>query len=102
MRRLNVYIGTALVGVLREKEDLWRFEYHPKWMTVLGGYDLAPSVPRAQSPHIVGSTTRPVQWYFDNLPLEKTLRQAISKEAKVKGSDAFTFSSISVRSQSVP
>ena len=30
-----------------------------------------------------------MQWYFDNLPLEKTLRQAIPKEAKVKGSDAF-------------
>lgn len=89
MRSLNVYIDTALVGVLREEEDLWRFEYDAKWVTVPDGYDLAPGLPRAQSPHIDGSTTRPVQWYFDNLLPEESLRQAISKEAKVKGADAF-------------
>lgn len=89
MRSLNVYIDTALVGVLREEEDIWRFDYDAKWMTVPDGYDLAPGLPRAQGSHIDGSTTRPVQWYFDNLLPEETLRQAISKEAKVKGSDAF-------------
>lgn len=89
MRSLNVYIDTTLVGVLREEEDLWQFEYDATWMTVPDGYDLAPGLPRAQSLHVDGSTTRPVQWFFDNLLPEETLRQAISKEAKVKGSDAF-------------
>ena len=51
MRRLNVYIGTALVGALREEEDLWRFEYDAKWITVPGGYDLAPGLPRAKPSH---------------------------------------------------
>ena len=51
MRRLNVYIGTALAGVLREEEDLWQFEYDAKWMTVPGGYDPAPGLPRALASH---------------------------------------------------
>lgn len=89
MRSLNVYIDNALVGVLREEEDLWQFEYAPTWMTAPDGYDLAPGLPRAQSAHLDGSTTRPVQWFFDNLLPEETLRQAISTEAKVKGADAF-------------
>ncbi|MGK5025483.1 HipA domain-containing protein [Janthinobacterium sp. RB2R34] len=89
MSSLNVYIDTVLVGVLREQEDLWQFEYDAKWITATQGYDLAPGLSRAQGKHIDGSTTRPVQWYFDNLLPEEMLRQAIEKEAGVKGADAF-------------
>ena len=89
MRSLIAYIDTAVVGVLREDEDLWQFEYDATWMAAPNGYDLAPGLPRAQGRHMDGGSTRPVQWYFDNLLPEETLRQAISKEARVKGSDAF-------------
>lgn len=89
MRSLNVYINTVQVGVLSEDNDIWQFAYDAEWLTAPGGYDLSPGLARAQNPHIDGSTLRPVQWYFDNLLPEEALRQAIAKEAKVPGDDAF-------------
>jgi serine/threonine-protein kinase HipA len=89
MRTLNVYVDRKLVGVLFEGEDLWRFEYDEQWATAADGFDLAPGMSRAQREHADGGTIRPVQWYFDNLLPEELLRQAISKEAGIKGDDAF-------------
>jgi serine/threonine-protein kinase HipA len=89
MRSLNVYIDRNLVGVLQEGEDLWRFEYDEKWAEAPDGFDLAPGLSRTQRAHADGGTNRPVQWYFDNLLPEELLRQAISKEAGIKGEDAF-------------
>ena len=39
--------------------------------------------------HQDGGTERPVQWYFDNLLPEEQMREAISKEARIDGDDAF-------------
>lgn len=39
--------------------------------------------------HVDGGTLRPVQWYFDNLLPEERLRETVSKEAGLKGDDAF-------------
>ena len=89
MRRLDVYIDRRPVGALHEGEDLWRFEYDPQWAASPAGFDLAPGLPRAQGMHVDGGTIRPVQWYFDNLLPEEHLRQAIFKEAGIKGEDAF-------------
>jgi serine/threonine-protein kinase HipA len=89
MRSLNVYIDRKLVGVLQEGDDLWRFEYDEQWAEAPDRFDLAPGIPRAQRAHADGGTNRPVQWYFDNLLPEELLRQAISKEAGIKGEDAF-------------
>lgn len=89
MRSLNVYIDRKLVGVLHEGEDLWCFEYDEKWAEAPDGFDLAPGLSRAQRAHVDGGTNRPVQWYFDNLLPEELLRQAITKEAGIKGEDAF-------------
>lgn len=89
MRSLNVFIDTRCVGVLHEGEDLWRFDYDALWAQAPDAFDLAPSLPRAQPTHADGGTSRPVQWYFDNLLPEELLRQAISKEAGIKGDDAF-------------
>ena len=89
MRSLNVYIDRKLVGVLQEGDDLWRLEYDEQWAGAPDGFDLAPGLPRTQRAHADGGTNRPVQWYFDNLLPEELLRQAISKEAGIKGEDAF-------------
>lgn len=89
MRELKVFIDQTLVGTLAEGEDLWVFGYDPTWAKAMDGFSLAPGLPRSQLNHIDGGTRRPVQWYFDNLLPEELLRQAISKEAGIKGEDAF-------------
>jgi serine/threonine-protein kinase HipA len=89
MRSLNVYVDSRLVGQLHEGEDLWRFEYDRSWAQSTDGFDLAPGLPRKTLEHADGGTMRPVQWFFDNLLPEELLRQAVSKEAGIKGEDAF-------------
>jgi len=89
VRSLNVYADDRLVGALHEGDDLWRFGYDPDWAAAPDGFDLAPGLPREQALHVDGGTSRPVQWFFDNLLPEELLRQAISKEAGIVGDDAF-------------
>lgn len=89
MRSLNVYVDTQLVGQLHEGEDLWRFEYDKGWTKAADGFDLSPGLPRKALEHVDGGSLRPVQWFFDNLLPEELLRQAVSKEAGIKGDDAF-------------
>jgi serine/threonine-protein kinase HipA len=89
MRHLKVYIDQRLVGTLSEGDDLWVFDYEDDWSHAAEGFDLAPGLPRSQRRHVDGGTNRPVQWYFDNLLPEELLRLAISREAGIKGEDAF-------------
>lgn len=89
MRSLNVFVDNRLVGQLHEGEDLWRFEYDKSWAQATDSFDLAPGLPRKTLEHADGGTMRPVQWFFDNLLPEELLRQAVSKEAGIKGEDAF-------------
>lgn len=89
MRTLNAYLNDQRVGTLSEGNDLWRFEYDPAWANAPGSFDLAPSLGRATQLHQDGATQRPVQWYFDNLLPEETLREALIKDAGLKGDDAF-------------
>lgn len=89
MRQLRVYVDAAPVGTLSEGEDLWRFEYDPAWSASPDAYDLSPALPRSTLLHVDGGSKRPVQWFFDNLLPEETLRLAISGEAHIKGDDAF-------------
>lgn len=89
MRSLNVYIGARLVGELFEGDDLWQLRYARSWMEASDGFDLAPGLPRQAELIMDGGTSRPVQWFFDNLLPEERLREAISKEADIKGEDAF-------------
>lgn len=89
MRSLDVFINADRVGVLHEENDIWQFEYDADWLARPDSYDLSPGLSRKTQRHIDGSSTRPVQWYFDNLLPEETLRHAISKEAQVRGDDAF-------------
>lgn len=93
-RTLIAYINDAHVGTLSAEENIWRFEYTQAWAAAASGYDLSPALPRANAEgfpriHIDGSSTRPVQWYFDNLLPEEALRTALAGEAKVAEGDAF-------------
>jgi serine/threonine-protein kinase HipA len=89
VRRLDVYLDRKLVGALHEGEDLWRFEYDTQWAAAPTDPDLSPGLPRTQRTHVDGGTIRPVQWYFDHVLPEELLRQALFKEAGIKGEDAF-------------
>lgn len=89
MRTLTVFLNDQPVGMLSEGDDLWCFAYDAQWAQSPGGFDLAPGLPRTQRVHQDGGTFRPVQWYFDNLLPEETLRETVSKEAGIKGDDAF-------------
>ena len=89
MRTLTVYLNDWQVGILAEGDGLWSFEYDPAWAASAVGFDLAPNLNRAVQRHVDGGTLRPVQWYFDNLLPEERLRDTVSKEAGLKGDDAF-------------
>ena len=89
MRSLLVYWNSSRVGVLSEGNDLWSFSYDKEWASASSGFDLAPGLSRSQLHHADGGTYRPVQWYFDNLLPEEKLRETVSKEAGLKGDDAF-------------
>jgi serine/threonine-protein kinase HipA len=89
MRTLAVWVNDQTVGWLHEGASLWRFDYDPQWVGAPGGFDLSPALPRAQLSHVDGGSTRPVQWYFDNLLPEEGLRQALSNEAGLASDDAF-------------
>ena len=89
MRVLNAWLNDQQVGTLREGEDLWQFEYTTEWMEAPKGFDLSPALSRVNGLHQDGGTLRPVQWYFDNLLPEESLREALLKESGIKGGDAF-------------
>lgn len=88
-RQLEVSVNDQLVGYISEENDLWRFEYSPRWIEAQQGFDLSPALPRAAGLHIDGASTRPVQWYFDNLLPEENLRQVLAKEAQLSSEDVF-------------
>ncbi len=90
-RALEVWSGEQLVGHLREENDIWAFEYVPEWVSSPDSYPLCPALPLEPREHVDGSSIRTVQWYFDNLLPEETLRETIAKEAKLPADDAFGF-----------
>lgn len=95
MRFLNAFLNGQLVGRISEGNDLWTFEYDAAWSAGPESFDLAPGLPRQGSVEghagLIrdGGSLRPVQWYFDNLLPEGLLREAVIKEAGLKGDDAF-------------
>lgn len=77
------------VGTLREHRNLWRFEYASAWLEHPRSFDLSPWLPRSLGNILDGSTSRPVQWYFDNLLPEDQQRARMAHDAGVRGSDDF-------------
>jgi serine/threonine-protein kinase HipA len=88
-RSLLATIDGQTVGTLQEYRNLWRFEYTPAWRGTPDGFDLSPWLPRRDGRIVDGSTSRPVQWYFDNLLPEEHLRVRIAAEANIAGNDDF-------------
>lgn len=86
-RRLHIFIHQDLVGTLHEDNDLWALAYDETWARKVDSFDLSPALPRSQLIHRDGATTRPVQWYFDNLLPEETLRELIAADARLRDKD---------------
>jgi serine/threonine-protein kinase HipA len=89
VRELICSINGIEVGRLRDRANLWSFEYAPHWIASRDGFDLAPSLPRKQGNIVDGANLRPVQWFFDNLLPEEQAREVLAKEARVMSGDAF-------------
>ncbi len=89
-RSLNVWINQTQVGVLRESNGLWAFCYSRQWLDAPLAHPLCPLLPLQAEEHFDGATTRPVQWYFDNLLPEEGQRHLIAKAAGAAIEDAFT------------
>lgn len=89
MRTLVAYLNDRRIGTLNEGNDLWNFQYDFAWAAAPDSFDLSPALPRSTLLHQDGGTERPVQWYFDNLLPEEQMREALSKEARIHGDDAF-------------
>jgi serine/threonine-protein kinase HipA len=90
-RKLCAYIDQSFVGTLFENTGVWSFQYDEAW--VKGGYELSPGLPLQQATHEDGGTTRPVQWFFDNLLPEEGARQLLMtfmKNGKTVATDAWT------------
>ena len=88
-RSLNVWINQTQVGVLRESNGLWAFSYSRQWLADPLSHALCPLLPLQAEEHFDGATTRPVQWYFDNLLPEEGQRQLIAMAAGAAIEDAF-------------
>ncbi len=88
-RELLVSVNEQLVGSLREGNDLWTFEYSADWAASPASFDLSPALRREQRMHVDGASSRPVQWYFDNLLPEEAMRTTLAREADLSAEDAF-------------
>lgn len=88
-RILNVWINEILVGVLTDENNIWSFQYAQEWLDNNNSFDLSPSLRRTKDLIVDGSSTRPVQWFFDNLLPEEGARELLSKEATTAISDIF-------------
>lgn len=90
-RTLCAYIDQSFVGTLSENTGVWSFQYDEAWVT--SGYELSPGLPLQEEAHVDGGTTRPVQWFFDNLLPEEGARQQLLtfiKDGKTVAPDAWT------------
>lgn len=85
-RLLKVYYEGEQIGSLSENNGIWQFAYAPTWQ----GFALAPYLPVQDEPLIDQSTTRPVQWFFDNLLPEEGARQLMAREVAAAQEDVFS------------
>ena len=88
-RVLRAYIGAQPTGTLRDDDGVWSFAYEQLWLDSTERYALAPGLPLQKEAIVDSSSTRPVQWYFDNLLPEEDVRALVAHDAKVDQNDAF-------------
>jgi serine/threonine-protein kinase HipA len=87
MRELIVYLDHALVGKLVEQSSIWGFEYNSSWL--VQGFGVIPGLAFVNGQQFDGATTRPVQWFFDNLLPEENARTLLASSINVEAGDAF-------------
>lgn len=88
-RYLLATLNQTEVGRLHEVAGLWRFHYAESWLTSPQRFALSPHLPLTGDPIVDGASTRPVQWYFDNLLPEEGQRVLLAADAKLDKADAF-------------
>lgn len=89
-RTLLASIDHQVIGTLHENQNIWAFEYHPDWLANADKFALSPHLSLQQGKQVDGGTTRPCQWYFDNLLPEEKVRELLASDAKLPDvSDAF-------------
>lgn len=89
-RALAIYSNAELIGRLVERAGVWELQYAHDWMVNPQGWDLGPGLPRSAGTIRDGGSKRPVQWFFDNLLPEETMRTAVAKSARIDEADAFS------------
>lgn len=87
MRELIVYLDRTHVGKLVEESSIWGFEYNADWL--IQGFNIIPGLAFVAGRQLDGATTRPVQWFFDNLLPEEKARTLLEKSTEVEPGDAF-------------
>ncbi|MFO1369781.1 MAG: HipA domain-containing protein [Marinagarivorans sp.] len=88
-RSLSALINKTEIGILREVSGLWSFQYIQEWLNDPQSFALSPHIPLSGEYLIDGASTRPVQWYFDNLLPEEGQRVLLAGDAKLEVADAF-------------
>ncbi len=81
-----VLVDDRKVGWLIEAQNTWAFEYSPDWRQAQEAFALSPGLPLSTRVHLDGASSRPIQWYFDNLLPEEELLQMWAREAKLEPS----------------
>lgn len=89
-RELIATINGVRVGTLSENNDLWAFDYHDEWLLSPDSFPLIPALPLQADAHVDTGSSRPVQWFFDNLLPEAGARDVIASSSKVSVDDAFS------------
>lgn len=88
-RQLQASINGIPVGILREINGIWAFQYDQAWLMHPQNFPLSPALPLTSKNQLDQSTLRPVQWYFDNLLPEEGQRALLAKDARIETADAF-------------
>jgi len=94
MRCLDVRIDRDHVGVLSENAGIWSFQYEQSWINE--GFALAPGLPLQVDEIIDTGSSRPVQWFFDNLLPEEAARTILLRmeSSQTIGLDAWSLLSM--------
>lgn len=89
-RTLVATIDERRVGTLHAERDLWSFRYDPAWLEDPVCFALSPALPLQSGAIEDGGSSRPVQWYFDNLLPEEGQRALLARAAGLPDeADAF-------------
>lgn len=88
-RTLAAFINTRRIGELRDENGIWALAYDPAWVKDPEGFGLSPALSRQQGSIVDQSSTRPVQWYFDNLLPEEGARVLLARDVRIDVEDAF-------------